>query len=269
MNTNEWATRDTPQDRPNPARIYDYLLGGYHNFEMDRLVAEKYMAALPDVRPGAQANRAFLRRVVHFCLEQGIDQFLDLGSGIPTAGNVHEIAQQTNPAARVVYVDIDPVAVAHSLAILRDNPHAAAIQADVAQPEQVLDHAEVKRLLDFRRPAAILFAAVLHFVMDDSQAYRTVRVFRDALTCGSYIAITHFTFDDAPPDTIERYEKVMANPSVSKARTHAETAQFFDGLELVSPGLVHFPLWRPEGPDDVLLGQPGRVLGWGGVGRRP
>jgi hypothetical protein len=121
MNTNEWVTSDTPQDRPNSARIYDYLLGGYHNFEIDRLAAEKYIAALPDARLGAQANRAFLRRVVHFCIEQGIDQFLDLGSGIPTVGNVHEIAHQTNPAARVIYVDIDPVAVAHSLAILRDN----------------------------------------------------------------------------------------------------------------------------------------------------
>ena len=269
MTANEWATEHTPQDRPNSARIYDYLLGGYHNFEPDRLAAEKYIAALPDARLGAQANRAFLRRVVHLCLEQGIDQFLDLGSGIPTVGNVHEIAQQTNPAARVIYVDIDPIAVAHSLAILRDNPNAAAIQADIAQPEQVLDHAEVKRLLDFCRPVAVLMVAVLHFVTDDDQAYRTVRVFRDALTLGGYVAITHFTFDDAPPDMIERFKKVMAKPSLSKVRTHAETAQFFDGLELVAPGLVHPPLWRPEGPDDVFLTQPERVVGWAGVGRRP
>jgi hypothetical protein len=152
---------------------------------------------------------------------------------------------------------------------LRDNPNAAAIQADIAQPEQVLNHAEVKRLLDFRRPAAILLSAVLHFVTDDDQAYRTVRVFRDALTCGGYVAITHLTFDDAPPDMIERYKKVTAKPSRSKARTRAETAQFFDGLELVAPGLVHLPLWRPESPDDVFLTQPERVVGWAGVGRRP
>jgi SAM-dependent methyltransferase len=269
MTVSEWVTEHTPQDRPNSARIYDYLLGGYHNFETDRLAAEKYIAALPDARLGAQAGRAFLRRVVHFCLDQGVDQFLDLGSGIPTVGNVHEIAQQANPAARVVYVDIDPIAVAHSLAILRDNPNAAAIQADIAQPEQVLNHAEVKRLLDFRRPAAVLLLSVLHFVTDDDQAYRAVRVFRDALTGGGYVAIVHFTFDDAPLDMIERFKKVMVKPNVSKARTYAETARFFDGLELVAPGLVHVPLWRPEGPDDVFLTQPERVVGWAGVGRRP
>ena len=267
MTANEWVTQHTPQDRPNAARIYDYLLGGYHNFEMDRLAAEKYIAALPDTRLGAQANRAFLRRVVHFCLEQGIDQFLDLGSGIPTAGNVHEIAQQTNPAARVVYVDVDPIAVAHSLAILRDNPNAAAIQADIAQPEQVLNHAEVKRLLDFGRPAAILFVAVLHFVPDDDQAYRAVRVFRDALTCGGYVAVTHLTFDDCPRGMAETLTKSVLK--TSKARTRAQISVLLDGLELVPPGLVYIPLWRPEGPDDVLFDQPERVIGLGGVGRKP
>ena len=116
---------------------------------------------------------------------------------------------------------------------------------------------------------AVLLVSVLHFVTDDDQAYRTVRIFRDALTGGGYVVITHLTFDDAPPDMIERFEKVMAKPGLSKARTHAQVARFFDGLELVAPGLVHPPLWRPEGPDDVCLTQPERVVGWTGVGRKP
>lgn len=267
MPANEWVTAHTSQDKPNPARVYDCLLGGYHNFEADRLSVQATVKFWPDVRLGAQANRAFMRRVVHFCFEHGIDQFLDIGSGLPTVGNVHEIAHQRNPAAHVVYVDIDPVAVAHSQTILRGNPYVSAIQADFRQPEQILDHAEVKRLLDLSRPAAVLLVAVVHFIKDDDQADRAMHALRDALAPGSYVAISHLTFDDCPPDKAEGLIKSVLR--TSKARTRTQITQLLDGLELVPPGVVYLPLWRPEGPDDVLLDQPERVLGWGGVGRKP
>ncbi len=154
-------------DIPSVARMYDYFLGGYHNFAADRQAAERVLAQFPDTRFIAQANRAFLRRAVTFLGEQGIAQFLDIGSGILTVGNVHEIVQAGNPNARVVYVDSDPVAVIHSETILADNPNAAAVRADARQPEAILAHPEVRRLLDPARPLAVLLVALLHFVTDD------------------------------------------------------------------------------------------------------
>ena len=257
-------------DRPNAARIYDYLLGGYHNFEIDRQAAEYAVQVYPDSRLSAQACRAFLRRVVWFLAEQGIDQFLDIGSGIPTAGNVHEIAQQVNPDARVVYVDIDPIAVAHSQAMLTDNPTATAIRADARQSDQILAHPEVRKLLDFERPAAVVLLLILHAVPDDDEAYGIVRTLRDALSPGSYVAISHATRDDAPPGVLDQLEALTRGSSTPTIdRTLAEVERFFEGLELVEPGLVRPPLWRPEGPDDVQLDHPERVLVWSGVGRKP
>src|SRR5918998_5714074 len=150
------ASRDTPgeieAERPSAARIYDYLLGGYHNFEADRVVAERFRELLPEMPLYMQANRAFLRRVVGYLVGQGIDQFLDIGSGIPTVGNVHEVAQAINPAACIVYVDIDPVAVRQSEEILIDNANATVIQGDLRQPETILEHPDVQRCLDFDKP---------------------------------------------------------------------------------------------------------------------
>lgn len=270
MSTDTWIPDGAPLDKPSGARIYDYMLGGYHNFEMDRVVGQKLLEIYPDSRLAAQACRAFLRRVVNFLVEQGIDQFLDIGSGLPTVGNVHSVAQQGNPAARVVYVDIDRVAVAHATAMLENNPNATAIWCDANYPDQILNHAEVKRLLDFSRPAAVLFLTFLHYLVDDDRARNTVRTFRDALISGSYIAISHGTRDNAPPGVIEQTEKLSAlTPTPSRYRSLTEIERFFDGLELVEPGLVYIPLWRPEGPDDVCLDQPERVLTWGGVGRKP
>ncbi|MFQ5595762.1 MAG: SAM-dependent methyltransferase [Anaerolineae bacterium] len=257
-------------DKPSAARIYDFFLGGFHNFEIDRLVAKQALQIYPDARLTAIANRAFLRRVVNFLIEQGIDQFLDLGSGIPTVGNVHEVAQAANPAARVVYVDIDPIAIRHSEAILRDNPNASAIQADVRQPEQILDHEEVRRLIDFSQPTAVLLIALLHLIPDDEEAYSAVRTLRDAVVPGSYLAIAQGTDEKAPPDVAKQLEELGAStPTPNKNRSRPEIELFFEGLELVDPGLVHVPLWRPEGPDDVLLDRPERSINLGGVGRKP
>lgn len=270
MTESTWIADDIHIDKPNIARIYDYLLGGYHNFEIDRLAAKRVLEITPDAQLQGYACRAFLRRVVEFLAGQGIDQFLDIGSGIPTAGNVHQVAQKINPDARVVYVDIDPVAVAHSQAILEGNSNATAIRGDVGQPAQILDHAEVKNLLDFSRPVAVLLLLVLHAIWDDEEAYSTVRTLRDRLVPGSYIAISHGTVDDAPPEIIEQMAKVSAGTSIpTRPRPWAQIQRFFDGLELVEPGLVRPPLWRPEGPDDILLDQPKQTLSFGGVGRKP
>src|SRR5919202_6313143 len=152
MTEYQWGSGDSPLDRPNVARMYDYFLGGHHNLAIDRQAAEAAIAAYPEVLMMARTNRAFLRRAVTFLVEQGIDQFLDLGSGIPTIGNVHEVAQQLNPTARVVYVDIDPITVRHSEAILRDTPNVGVIEADACRPEDVLTDPTVRRLLDFSRP---------------------------------------------------------------------------------------------------------------------
>jgi len=256
-------------NKPNVARIYDCLLGGYHNFEIDRLAAQAVLKVLPNSRLSAQVNRAFLRRVVNFLSEQGIDQFLDLGSGIPTVGNVHEVALEANPAAHIVYVDIDAIAVAHSRAILKDIPNATAIQADARQPDQIINHAEVKSLLDFSRPVAALLLLLLHSIPDDEEAYGAVRTLRDALVPGSFIAISQASRDEAPPEVIEQLVKIGGQtPTPTKDRSRIEILRFFDGLELVEPGLVRVPLWHPEGPDDPFLDQPTRVLTFGGIGRK-
>jgi len=270
MTKSTWVTDDIQMDKPNVARIYDCLLGGYHNFEIDRLAVKKLVEIFPTSASTAHVCRGFLRRVVSFLAGQGIDQFLDIGSGIPTLGNVHEVAQKANPDARIVYVDIDPVAVAHSQAMLKDNPNATAIWGDVGQPDQILDHAEVKNLLDFSRPVALLLLLVLHAIWDNEEAYGAMRTLRDKLAPGSYIAVAHGTYDDTPPEIMERMKKVSASTSIpTRSRTWAQIQRFFDGLELVEPGLVRPPLWRPEGPDDILLDQPKQVFIFGGVGYKP
>src|SRR3954452_21918503 len=172
MHRPSWVPAEVDLSRPSAARVYDYYLGGSHNLEVDRRMAREAISLWPDLPEIMQANRAFLRRAVSYLAGQGITQFLDIGSGIPTVGNVHEVAQRATPAARVVYVDIDPVAVAHSTAILGDNPGAVVIQGDVCQPERILADPQVQRLLDLQQPLVILLMALLHFVADDAVAYR-------------------------------------------------------------------------------------------------
>jgi SAM-dependent methyltransferase len=257
-------------ERPSAARIYDYLLGGFHNFDVDRAAAQRITEVLPEMPLFMRANRAFLRRVVRFLTDQGIDQFLDLGSGIPTVGNVHEIAQQANPSASVVYVDYEPVAVTHSRTILQGNSKATVIQADIRQPDVILGHPETRRLLDFNKPTAVLLLSVLLFVTDDEEAYRVVRSVRDALVPGSFIAISHPTPDETPPEQAEKAEKLYAAIGTPvRVRSYNEVGRFFEGLELLEPGLVHIPLWRPEGPDDLFLENPELSGYYGGIGRKP
>jgi len=261
-----WLTDDTSLDKPNPARVYDYFLGGFHNFEADRMVADGMIQAYPEVQRSAQIGRACLRRCINFLVAQGMDQFLDVGSGLPTLGNVHQVAQAANPAARVAYVDIDPVAVAHGKGILKDNPNAIYIRGDVARPDEFLNHEEIRNLLDLSRPVALVLFSTLVYITDDEAAHRVVCTLRDAMAPGSFIVITHATFDASPPGVVERLSKLYARSTTpNRVRTHAEILQFFDEFELVEPGLVHIPLWRPDEPDDESI----ETLGVTGVGRLP
>jgi hypothetical protein len=267
MNESVWIPDAVSLDKPSAARIYDYLLGGYHNFESDRMVAEKMVEVYPNIRLAAQANRAFLRRAVRFIASQGIGQFLDIGSGIPTAGNVHEVAQVIDPQACVVYVDIDPVAVAHSQAILQGNRRAIAIRGDLQLAEEILRHAEVRSLLAFDKPMGLLLVSVLPYVMDDERAYRAVHTLVHSLLPGSYVAIAHATAETQAPGLEDRLGEPFRSASDSKNRTREEILRFFEGCELLEPGLVYAPLWRPESPDDVLFNQPERGLTLAGVAR--
>ena len=255
------------------ARIYDFLLGGVHNFPADRQTAQQAMAQLPDIAIGAQANRAFLRRAVRHLVAAGVHQFLDLGSGIPTQGNVHEIAQQVVPDARVLYVDIDPVAVAESQEILGGNPYAKAIRADVRDAQGILGHPSTRGLLDFSQPIAVILAALLHFIPDGEEAYGLVEHFMGAVVPGSYLIASHVTADGLPVSqeqteaVVDRYRQKTA--TTAAGRSHAEVERFFTGLELVDPGVVWVSEWRPEpGEPDPTAGDPPRSMTYGGVARK-
>jgi hypothetical protein len=231
------------------ARIYDYLLGGTHNFPADRAAAQMLVQAVPTITGIARSNRAFLRRAVRFLGDAGIRQFVDVGSGIPTAGHVHEVAESV-PDARVVYVDLDPVAVSESLELLERNDRATAIRADLRDAQAILDHPDLQRLIDFDQPVALLLVSMLHFVEDD--AYAAVERLVAALGSGSYLAISHGTVpdEDRPGNVDEARAVYRSNTSTPlNTRSRAEITRFFAGLDLVEPGLVWAPLWRPAPGD--------------------
>ena len=247
-----WIPPGVDTHRANVARVYDYWLGGSHNFLADQDVGRAIAAVEPNMRAIARANRAFLGRAVQFLAAAGIRQFLDIGSGIPTQGNVHEIAQQADPAARVVYVDVDPVAIAHSKAILAGNENAAVIEGDLRDPEKILTHDISRRLIDFSQPTGLLLMVVLHFIADAEDPWRILATLRDALAPGSYLVLGHATYEGKPE--IAHATETVYNRGVSAQlhlRPRAEILRFFDGFELVDPGLVYVPLWRPASPDDV------------------
>jgi SAM-dependent methyltransferase len=250
MTRPEWAPPEVDIERPSVARVYDYNLGGSHNFAADRAMAEQLAAAIPDMPAANRANRALLRRIVRFLAEAGIDQYLDLGSGIPTVGNVHEVARRVRPDSRVVYVDIDPVAAAHGRAILADDPLCGVVQADLRDVDIVLGSPQVTSLLDFGRPVAVLIMAVLHFVPDASNPAGVIGRYRDATGPGSYLAISHGTgLEDGEQAAVlaEATRRASMDPA---ARGPAEVEKLFAGYDLVEPGIVYAPVWRPE-PDQV------------------
>jgi SAM-dependent methyltransferase len=251
----------------HPARVYDYWLGGKDNFAADREAGELALRAYPQLAQAVQSNRAFLARAVRFLAgEAGIRQFLDIGTGIPTANNTHEVAQATVPSSRIVYVDNDPVVLLHAQALLRSNPAGACdyIQADLRDSETILEVAA--KTLDFGQPIALMLLAVLQFISDEEDPYRLVAHLVDVLPSGSYLVISHPTDDFNPNkkgESMQRYnERVSAAGTL---RGQEETERFFAGLELADPGVVAVSAWRPD--SDVTAARPSSM--WCGVARKP
>jgi SAM-dependent methyltransferase len=255
------------------ARAYDYLLGGHHNFEVDRAFAERVLASAPQAAQVARTNRAWLGRMVRHLLDQGVRQFLDLGSGIPTAGNTHQIAQAAGIETRTVYVDREGVAYHHAQQLLaKENAtdRAGIVQADLRDVPGVLGHPEVARLLDFDQPIGLVFASVLLYVPDDDDPGGIISAYLDAMVPGSYLAISTTTHDGLAPElrarshTVRRLYDQAKEPVV--ARTWAEIAAWFARTELVAPGLVELPEWRPN-PDEPPDPEATRTFVYAGVGR--
>lgn len=264
----EWVPEEIDIERASAARIYDYLLGGSHNFAADREFARKGMAIMPDMVIQAQANRAFLNRAVNFLVGAGVRQYLDIGSGIPTRGNVHEIAQRASADARVVYVDIDPVAVSHGRQILAGNDRATVIQEDFRHADAIVNHPDVRRLFDFEQPVALLMVALLHVIPDSDDPHGIVARLRDTFASGSYLVISHGT-DEARPEEVHRLADLSKQLTTSlHLRTRREVERFFDGWELVEPGITWGPMWHPDSPDDVP-DRPEHSGTYVGVGRKP
>jgi len=252
-------------DRPSVARLYDFFLGGHHNFAADRELGRRLIQAEPNTRMIVRENRDFLGRAVRYLADAGVRQFIDLGSGIPTQENVHEIAQRGDAEARVVYVDNDPGVVAHSKYLLRGNPLASIISADLRDPGAVLRHPEMRRLIDVRQPVGLLMITVLHFVPDEDDPVGIVRKFAAALPPGSFLAISHATAEAAPSAAAKVEELYRSAATPVRTRSSLEILQFFEGLELVRPGLVYLPLWRHDGQ---VPASPERAWFYAGVGRK-
>jgi SAM-dependent methyltransferase len=267
----KYGPKELDLDVPSAARVYDYSLGGSHNFKVDRDFANEVFSYVPWVPNINRLNRSFLWRVVRFYLDQGIRQFLDLGSGIPTVGNVHEVAQRQIPDARVVYVDYEPLAYQHAVTLLADNPHATIIQEDVRNAEAILDHPETRALLDFSQPLGLLMVGVLLFIGPQDNPGDLVRTYRQRLAPGSLLAISHLCDEQAPPEQQEQVAAAVAAYQHANEQLHVRTREeitsWFDGMELVDPGVVFLPDWRPDSQDESE--DVARPLGYGGVARQP
>ncbi|MCY0928690.1 SAM-dependent methyltransferase [Streptomyces sp. H27-H1] len=275
MERPSWAPPGIDISVPSVSRIYDYYLGGSHNFEVDRQAARRAMEFLPGLPKIMQANRAFMRRAVRYAVSEGVTQFLDIGSGIPTFGNVHEVAQAASPEARVVYVDHDPVAVAHSQAVLAGTVRTGVVAADLRKPQDILSAPEIGQVLDLSRPVALMLVAVLHFMEDADDPYTAVAQLRDALAPGSLLILTHASYGGIPISeevaggAVGVYRDIR-NPLVM--RDAEQIRRFFDGFGLIEPGLVSMPDWRPDttgGPEGDAPGEdPYAFSGFAGVGRK-
>ncbi|MGX1804339.1 SAM-dependent methyltransferase [Nocardia sp. NPDC055321] len=267
MDRPAWAPEGVDMAQASPARMYDALLGGSHNFEIDRRAAEMGKQLVPDLPRVALSNRAFLRRAVRYLMDQGVRQFLDIGSGIPTAGNVHEVAQQIDPSCRVLYADIDPVAVAHARAILDGNDRAMAIEADLRKPADVLAAARASGLIDFEQPVGVLLIAVLHLLGDDDHPAEVVAALHAAVPAGSHVAISHLTSATRPEDAAKLGADAAGQKVGIHFRSREAITELFGPWTPVEPGVVELPEWRPESERD-LHETPGRSLGLAGVGRK-
>jgi hypothetical protein len=252
-------------NKPAVARMYDYYLGGKDNYQVDRAAVDQVAHAMPEIRQLAQENRAFLRRAVRYMARHGIRQFLDIGSGLPTVGNTHEVAQEVNPDARVVYVDNDPVVLAFGRALLATDDRTAVATADMHRPADVLGHPDTVKLIDFNEPVGVLMVAMIHFLTAEERP-SVMGQLHEKLAPGSFLTASAGTTDNKPRHVVEQVEAVYkATPTPIYFRDHTEIGRFFDGFELVEPGLVTLDAWRPDPQDPAP-----EATGWmyGGVGRK-
>lgn len=267
---------------PSVARIYDYAIGGKDNFKVDRDAAQAIVAEVPEALLFARENRSFLRRAVRFlAAECGIRQFIDNGSGLPTADNVHQIAQRCEPGARVVYVDNDPVVLAYGRALLADDGNTAVLQADLALPERIIADARTRQLIDFTEPTAVLYVSVLHCIPDEAAPGEAVARMLDAVPSGSYLVLSHIVSEDR--EAAARFTEFMTSSTTwGRVRSPQEVAEIFDGLELLEPGLVDVVDWRPDPEEPVWsvtdspFGEfpvdpvgPKKLWELGGIARKP
>ncbi|MFG2947199.1 SAM-dependent methyltransferase [Streptomyces adustus] len=263
MGQDGYRAEDIDTSRPHPARIYDYLLGGKDNYEVDAQAGERLAAAAPEVRIGLRANRAFLRRAVRHVVGSGVRQILDIGTGLPTSPNVHEIAQEVAPDVRVAYVDNDPIVKTHGDALLSRSGTTSIVLADLRDPRAVVEHPDVRRVIDLDEPVALLLVAVVHFLTDAERPGQVVATLRDALPAGSFLVLSHATGDFADRSEAQAvYNRATATLNL---RTRAEVERFFDGFELLEPGLAQVPFWRPDGPPPARSDEIGF---YGGVARK-
>ncbi|CAM3541051.1 SAM-dependent methyltransferase [Kibdelosporangium persicum] len=265
MTGNPTTTLNT--EVPHSARVYDYMLGGTDNFAADRKVGDDLIAAMPWIRGVVRANRAFLQRAVRFAAESGVGQFLDLGAGLPTSPSTHEVARQVIPDARVAYVDTDPILLDHARKLLGGGTGGTAVvRADVRDPAATLSLPELRRTIDFDKPVAVMLIGLMHLFHDADDPYGMVAKYLAAVPSGSMLLFSQFTADFTP-ETAGELQRISSEAGEPVAmRTGAEIARFFDGLDLVEPGLVQMPHWRPDGEppagsDHVFL--------YAGVARKP
>ncbi|HEU5157308.1 MAG TPA: SAM-dependent methyltransferase [Streptosporangiaceae bacterium] len=273
MADEQWSPAGIDPTKPNVARVYDYLLGGKDNFAADRELGEEILRMVPEARESGVANRGFLRRAVRYMVtEAGVRQFLDIGSGLPTQGNVHEIAQELDPGARVVYVDNDPVVLVHTSALLENHKTTAVIMGDLRRPDEILANETVRGFLDFDQPIGLLMISILHHINDHEDPLGITKTLRDALAPGSHMAITHFhnPGDERPEDAalaLASEKQFNERFGTGRWRTREEIRAYFGDFEIVEPGLVPMPAWRPDvGGRRTLSGVFHRTLG--GVGRK-
>lgn len=281
MTSEHDAPRGVDLERPNAARLYDWLLGGSHNFAVDRALGEQSVQNLPIVGSMAWTNREFLGRAVQYCARQGIRQFLDLGSGIPTVGNVHEIANQVSSQTRCVYVDFEPVAVAHSRLVLEqhaDPKRHAVVEDNLLNVDAVWNSAIATGVLDPNQPIALTMVAVLHYVLSEREAQAALHRYRELLPAGSYLVLSHVTRTDVPDDVQPALEAMQVQFNTSSStpacfRQPQEIAAFFGDFDLLEPGLVWLPQWHPEERDSPAsveaVATPNRTCMLGGVGQKP
>jgi S-adenosyl methyltransferase len=260
------------EEKASPARMYDYLLGGSTNEEIDRKAVDELLDGLPEIRDGAEANRGFLRRSVRYLAELGVTQFIDLGSGLPTENNTDEVAQRVNPRARVVLVDTDPLVLNHVARLERDT--VRAVQADIRHPEEVLNAPAMREVIDFTQPVGLLAVAVCHFIADPYDPYEIMRTYVDELASGSYLALSHLNGDGQPPQSVNRLKKAWeGTPTGIHFRTREQIRGFFDGLELLpsypSAGSALVPVGQWGAEDPEAADTDGSRWAYCAVGRKP